>query len=129
FSKQSEYLNPDTFVDFSQGTSMAIDGTIWVGTSDGKILRFVGGRQETFAPQGVEPAFIGSLVIYTNDEAKNLYVLDSTNKRVVVLDKDGVCMGQYVWQGDLAPTQLVVSEARRKILLLAGGKLYSLDLK
>ena len=129
FSKIGEYLNPDTFVDFSQGTSMAIDGTIWVGTSDGKILRFVGGRQETFAPQGVEPAFIGSLVIYTNDEVKNLYMLDSTNKRVVVLNKDGVYMGQYVWQGDLAPTQLVVSEARRKILLLAGGKLYSLDLK
>lgn len=129
FSKLSEYLNPDTFVDLSKATNMAIDGTVWIGTSDGKILRFIQGRQETFVPQGVEPAFTGSLVVYTSDEAKNLYVLDSTNKRVVILDKDGVYLGQYVWQGDLMPTQLVVSEARRKILILAGGKLYSLDLK
>lgn len=129
FSKLSEYLNPDTFVDFSQGTSMAIDGTIWVGTSDGKILRFVGGKQETFAPQGVEPALGSSLVLFTSDEVKNLYVLDALNKRVVVLDKDGIYLGQYVWQEDLAPTQLVVSETNKKILLLAGGKLYSLDLK
>ncbi|MBI4062625.1 hypothetical protein HY410_01770 [Candidatus Gottesmanbacteria bacterium] len=129
FSRLSEYLNPDTFVDFSQGTSMAIDGTIWVGTSDGKILRFVGGKQETFVPQGVEPAFGGSLALFTSDGIKNLYVLDVSNKRVVVLDKDGVYLGQYVWQGDFLPTQLVVSEADKKILLLAGGKLYSLDLK
>lgn len=129
FSKLSEYLNPDTFIDFSQGTSMAIDGTIWVGTSDGKILRFIDGRQDTFVPQGVEPAFGGLLALFTSERTKNLYVLDGTNKRVVVLDKDGIYLGQYVWQGNLAPTQLVVSEVSRKILLLAGGKLYSLDLK
>lgn len=129
FSKLGEYLNPDTFVDFSQGTSMAIDGTIWVGTNDGKILRFVGGKQDTFAPQGVEPALGSSLALFTSDEVKNLYVLDASNKRVVVLDKDGIYLGQYVWQGDLTPIQLVVSETNKKILLLAGGKLYSLDLK
>ena len=130
FSKLSEYLNPDTFVDLSKATNMAIDGTVWIGTSDGKILRFIQGRQETFAPQGVEPQFSGSLLVYTNDETKNLYILDNSNNRVVTLDKDGVYLGQYVWQGDfLMPTQLIVSETLKKILLLAGGKLYSLDQK
>ena len=129
FSKISEYLNPDIFVDFSGATSMAVDGTVWVGTSDGKILRFVGGRQETFAPQGVDPAFSASLTIYTSDEEKNLYVLDASNKRVVMLNKEGVYLGQYTWQDDFVPTQLVVSEIQKKILLLGSGKLYSLDLK
>ena len=60
---------------------------------------------------------------------KNLYILDELNKRVVVLDKDGIYLAQYAWTGDITPNQLVVAEKQGKILLLAAGKLYSIDLK
>lgn len=129
FSNLSEYLNPDTFVDLSGATSMAIDGAVWVGTSDGNILRFVQGRQETFSPQGVDPAFAGRVLVYASDSTKNLYVLEPAAKRVVVLDKEGMYLGQYIWQTELAATSLAVSESNGKILALADGKLYSLDLK
>lgn len=129
FSERREYLNPDTFTDFTKATSMAIDGSVWVGTADGKLLRFVQGAQQTFVPQGVEPGFGATLVVYTSDDTKNLYVLDSDNKRVVVLDKDGTYLAQYVWEGAAHPTRLLVSEQAKKILLLSEGKLYSLDLK
>lgn len=129
FSQTREYLNPDTLPDFSQATGMAIDSGVWVGTKDGKILHFVQGKEETFVPQGVEPALGKTLVVATTEEDKNLYVLDSDNKRVVVLDKDGVYLAQYVWTGVLTPTQLVVSEKLKLILLLADGKLYSIELK
>jgi len=129
FSTIGEYLNPDTFVDLANATSMAIDGAVWVGTSDGNIIRFVQGRQETFNPQGVDPAISGRVLVYTSDAIKNLYFLEAGQKRVVVLDKDGVYLGQYVWQGELVPTELVVSEEDGKILLLASGKVYSLELK
>lgn len=129
FSETREYLNPDTLPDLSQATGMAIDGSVWVGTRDGKILHFVQGREETFAARGVEPSLGKTLTIATAEEDKNLYVLDSDNKRVVVLDKDGVYLAQYVWTGNLVPTQLVVSEKLKLMLLLADGKLYSMELK
>ncbi len=129
FSERREYLNPDTLPDLSKATGMAIDGSVWVGTPDGKIVRFVQGRDVTFLPKGVEPAFGGDLFVYTSDSAKNAYVLDRVNKRIVVLDKDGLYLAQYVWEGSLIPTQMVVSEAQRKILLLAEGKIYALTLK
>ena len=108
---------------------MFIDGSVWVGTKTGKIFQFAQGKEKTFSAQGVEPVLGSNLFIYTSDEVKNLYVLDSQNKRVVVLTKDGVYMAQYQWQGTLSPSQLVVSEAQKQILLLAEGKIYSVELK
>ena len=129
FSELREYLNPDTLPDLSSATSMFIDGSVWVGTKTGRIFQFSQGKEKMFSAQGVEPALGAQLYVYTSDEAKNLYVLDSQNKRVVVLAKDGVYMAQYQWQGTLSPSQLVVSEAQKQILLLAEGKIYSVELK
>lgn len=129
FSKINEYLNPDVFVDLSGATSLAIDGAVWIGTSEGQIIRFVQGRQETFVPQGVDPAIAGRVVVYASDATNNLYILEPAAKRVVVLDKEGMYLGQYVWQGEIVPTALVTSEEQKKILLLAAGRVYSLELK
>lgn len=129
FSETREYLNPDTLPDLSQATGMAVDGGIWVGTKNGAILRFARGKEESFVPQGVEPAFGKTLVVGTSEEDKHLYVLDSDNKRVVVLDKDGVYLAQYVWTGNIVPTGIVASERLKLLLLLTDGKLYSLQLK
>jgi hypothetical protein len=130
FSDIKEYLNPDTLPDLSKATGLSIDGSVWIGTTDGKIMRFTQGKENTFIPKGVDPSFGQQLVVYTSDSVNNIYVLDSQNKRVVVLDKDGMYLSQYVWKGDIAPTNLVVSEKQGKILLLAGnGTIFSIDLK
>jgi len=129
FSELREYLNPDTLPDLSTATSMAIDGAVWVGTNTGKILRFTQGKENTFLPQGVEPALGNALAVFTSDTVKSVYILDKENKRVVVIDKDGLYLSQYVWESELKPSQIVVSEKLKKILLLAEGKIYSLELR
>lgn len=129
FSDIKEFLNPDTLPDLSRAQSMAIDGSVWLGTSDGNIQRFTQGKENTFVSKGVDPPFGKNLRVYLSDETKNLYILDGDNKRVVVTDKEGMYLAQYTWSGDIFPSQLVVAEKQGKILLLAAGKLYSIDLK
>ncbi|MFZ2025528.1 MAG: hypothetical protein WAV51_04585 [Microgenomates group bacterium] len=129
FSEIREYLNPDTLPDLSKSTSMVIDGSVWIGTNDGKIMRFTQGKENSFYPKGVDPAFGLQLVIYTSDEVNNIYVLDNNNKRVVVLDKDGMYMSQYIWESEIPFTHLAVSEKHGKILLLGNDTVYSLDIK
>ncbi len=129
YSDLREYLNPDTLPDLRSVTSMAIDGEVWLGTNQGNIMRFVGGKTESFSPQGVDPAFGNELIVYTNDEMQLLYVLDVQNNRVVVLEKQGLYVAQYVWEALQQPTDLVVSEKHGTILLLSQGKIYSIPLR
>ena len=129
FSELREYLNPDTLPDLSSAVTMAIDGSVWLGTSNGKILKFTGGREDSFTPKGVDPPFGSTLTLYTSDETKNLYILDSKNRRVVILEKDGTYLAQYVWEEAFTATQLAVSEEQKKIYLLSDGKLYAIALK
>jgi len=129
FSELREYLNSDTLPDLTKATSMAIDGSVWVGTGDGKILRFTQGKENTFVPQGVEPALGSDLSVYTSDTARNLYVLDRQNKRVVVLDKDGTYLAQYVWEQNLGVSGVVVLEKDKEIFILAEGKIFVIGLK
>ncbi len=129
FSELREYLNPDTLPDLSKTTSLAIDGSVWLGSANGKLWKFTAGKEDTFLPQGVDPAFGDSLILYTNDVVNNLYVLDQNNKRVVVLTKDGTYAAQYVWTSDVSPTAMAVSEEQKKIYLLASGKIFTIPLK
>jgi hypothetical protein len=129
FGDRREYLNPDTLPDFSHATDFAIDGSVWIGTTDGKILKFVQGVEQTFELQGVDPAVGQNLRIYTADEANNLYILDQNNNRVVVTGKDGIYIAQYKWSASLKITAFVVSEKNKKVLLLTDGLIYSFDLQ
>lgn len=129
FSEIYEYLNPDTLPDLSRATSMVIDGSVWLGTSGGTILRFTSGKENSFVPQGVDTPLGNRLVVHTSDEMKTVYVLDVEHKRVVVLDKDGMYMAQYAWESAFVPTALAVSETSRKLFLLADGKIYVIGLK
>lgn len=128
FTERREYLNPDTLPDLSRAVSMAIDGSVWV-TTEGRIMRFTQGKEQTFNVQGLDVAFGQQIQVFTSDSATHLYVLDAANKRVVVLDKEGLYQAQYVWEGALTPTALAAHEARKQIFLLAGGTIYAIPME
>lgn len=129
FSSIFEYLNPDTLPDLSQARSMTIDGSVWLGTTSGHILRFTAGKENSFSPEGLEVPLGKRLTVFTHADIKMVYVLDHEKTRVVVFDKDGLYMAQYVWEAGFQPASLVVSEDAGKLFLLAEGKIYSVDLK
>lgn len=129
FSEIREYLNPDTLPDFSIATAMAIDGSVWISVTTKGVQRFTQGQENTFVPKGVEPALGTTIRIYTSDETNNVYLLDNENRRVVVLDKEGMYLSQYRFGGTQVLKDIVVSEVQHKILLLADGKIFALELK
>lgn len=128
FSSKRNYLGPGIAPDFSNTVSMVIDGSVWVLFSDGRISKFVQGAPQPFSIQGIDIALSNPKAIFTNDENKYLYILDSSNKRVVVVAKDGFYNAQYKWEGIQNVTDLVASEKEKKLLLLSGSKIYGIDL-
>lgn len=129
FSARQSWTKEGVLPDLGEAISMAIDGSIWVSNKNGKILKLTQGGQETFRITGLEKSLAGSTVINTNDESKNLYLLDRENKRMVLLSKTGEFQGQYLWDGFSGISDFVVLEKSRKIFLLSGNKILEMDLQ
>jgi hypothetical protein len=129
FSEIFEYLNPDTLPDLSNATNIAIDGSVWLGATNGQIARFTSGKENVYVPQGVDVPLGKRLSVYTHDETKMVYLMDHDNQRIVVFDKEGLYAAQYIWDVEFHPTSFVVSETSDKLFLLAEGKIYSADLQ
>ncbi len=118
FSEGTKLTNP---------TSLSIDGAVWVATD--KIMKFTQGKVEDFSIQGLDKPLTNNLLIFTQEDAKNLYILDKNSKRVVVLEKTGSFKSQYVFEAPAEIQDMAVSENNGKILLLSGNKIYQIELK
>lgn len=129
FSDKRNYLNRDVRPDFQKVVSFAIDGVIWVLYQDGEVLKFLQGRPEIFSLSGLDTPFSQPLAIFTSDETKNLYILDPAGKRIVVFEKSGSYLAQYLSEELGNAQDLVVDEEEKKIFVLSSNKIYAIELK
>jgi len=129
FSQIKNYLTEDTVPDFSNAENMNIDGSVWVLKGNGEIQKFTQGKIDNFVISGLDKEFNNPVKIFTTDETKNLYILDKGNSRVVVIGKDGVYDSQYETNLISKITDFSVNESGKKIFLVEGSKIYSIDLK
>jgi hypothetical protein len=83
--------------------AMGIDGDIWLLSEDGTLLRFREGQQLPFSLERI-PGLGGLLVDFALAEQSDglLYVADATEERILVYDKEGRYIQQYVDAEDLA---------------------------
>jgi hypothetical protein len=123
------WLQPASGVRLDDATGFCIDGAIWVsrqaGQADGTIMRLAGGRREAFAPQGVEPPITAAGAIFTQSDARGLYVVDSALRRVVQLAKDGRFERQalHAFAAGEQPRGLWVDELAGRALVLTDRRL------
>ena len=129
FGTKQKWLSPGVTVDFSKVRGVTIDGSIWTITTSGKIVRFSLGNPQNITPTGIFPVLASIDAVYTNESLAGVYLLDKTNKRIVVLTKDGKYKAQYLSDKIGEATDLVVSEKDKKIILLTGQKLLFLEVK
>ncbi len=129
YSDKREYLTKDTKADFGNAKRMQIESSIYVLKEGGEILRFTKGVADNFSLSGLDKGVKSPKSFFVSSETENLYILDSGNARLVVVDKIGVYKEQY--QGDKfgSASDLVVDEKSKKVYLLEGSKIFSIDLK
>ena len=118
----------DTENGLSQSLNMAIDASVWIMQTTGQILKYTRGVKENFAVTDLDKPFTPGVVIYTDSEASQLYVLDWGNSRVVVLAKTGAYQLQYQFDQAREASDIVVDELGGAMYLLAGSKIYSIKL-
>jgi hypothetical protein len=112
----------------SKAQSLSIDGSIWILTSDGKILKYTKGEPDNFAVTGLDKPLKNPSKIFTNRDIDNLYILDNGNGRILKLDKNGVYQNQYNSDILLSVLDFEVLEKDKKILILTKDKIWEIPL-
>ncbi len=126
FGEKQKWLQPKA--DFSSAVSLAIDGSLWVLTKDGQILKFLQGQKDSFVLSGLNKSLFEPSVIFTDFDSQNLYVLDKGNARIVVFSKNGEYQAEYHWSELNQAQDLAVVEAEKKIFCLVGSKIYLIEM-
>ena len=125
FATGSEWLAPGIEVALSNASSWAIDGSIWIIDNSGRVKKYTQGLPDSIG--AIE--YPGASYIYTNDELDNIYLLDESAGKVIIVDKDGNYKAQYVDDTLKGARGLSVNEERKVVVVLNGeGKLYSFEL-
>ncbi len=128
FAEPANWFGSGVAPNLSNAISMSVDGSIWVLTSSGKILKYNQGSPKTFTPPK-NISLSKATHLFTNDESKFLYILFPTTQKILVLSKEGDYVAEYTSEEINKTTKIVVSEAEKKLILLTGSKLLSINLE
>lgn len=116
-------------VDFSAVSSMAINGSIWLGSSYGDVYKLALGTRENFQFVGLPEPFTASLLIATNPEGEKLAVVEPSQQRLVVFQKEtGEYLQQVTSEQIGAVTDVIMSEDESVVFLLAGSVVYRIEI-
>lgn len=127
FGEHSLWLAAGQQLDLSDTVVFAIDGSLWIGGSDGNVLKLTQGRLDSFKGEKLDPNFTVTNLV-ADETLDNIYVFDNKLGMLVIYDKTGVL--QAVYHSDELKGKLLlgVSEASKKAILQDGSKLVALEL-
>lgn len=129
YSDKREYLTKGATADFSNALRMQIESSVYILNISGEILRFTRGEKDNFSLGGLPSGVKDPKSLFVSSDTDNLYLLDSGNSRLLILTKTGSYKGTISGQKFATAADLVVDEKGKKVYLLEGGKIYSVDLK
>ncbi len=128
FGVAEEYIIDKT--DVKGAVDVAIDGSVYVLTADGEILKFYAGEKVDFFVNKAPAAKIANpLRIYTNEKLNDVFVLDGVGRRVFVYGKetstgDLTYKAQYLFDGVSELRDLYVDSVTNTLYVMSGGKVF-----
>lgn len=128
YSDPIGWIKSATGLDYSQVSSVSIDGDMWLTTADGKLKKFASGRDSNLQITGLENEFSTMLMQYSDAQTKNIYILEADKERIVILDKDGNFVKEIHAPELKTATHIVASEAMGKILVSSGALVFEIVL-
>lgn len=111
----------------SDPVSLSIDGQIYVLESNGRVIKYLKGEKQDFNLEEVSPSFTVAKKIYVSPDLEYIYILEPTNKRLVIFDKTGKFLSQYQFTNLDDLKDFTVDEKTKKIYLLNKTSVYTID--
>ncbi|MEK7203024.1 MAG: hypothetical protein AAB653_01790, partial [Patescibacteria group bacterium] len=127
FTGAVKWLNNN--IDLTGAISMDIDGSIYVLKNNGELLKFAKGKKEDFNLETIEPTLTNAAKILVSQKQNYIYILDKINKRLIVFDKSGKFINQYVSDKFNNLKDFTVDETAKKIYFLNNASILEIELK
>lgn len=112
-------------IDISKAIGVGIDTRVWVALSDGGIVKFFKGLKQAFATSAIDPELKNINKFQKRESQKYLYILDSKENRIIVLDDTGALITQYFSEKLNNITSFYADEENKTIYLTNGDSVYS----
>ncbi|NQU83476.1 MAG: hypothetical protein HQ536_02080 [Parcubacteria group bacterium] len=118
--------------DLSDSLALTLDGSVYILKSNGNILKFYAGKNTDF--EAMVPKPIGAeeynglneAKLWTSADSKYIYVLDQSNNRIIVFDKNGKLVAQYISSSFTNLKDFAIKESEHKIYILNGTQIYGI---
>lgn len=113
-------------LDLEDTIDFYVDTSIYLLSRKGQVVKATGGEAQPLSLDGLDQPLSSPLGIVSAASTKNLYVLDGSNKRIVVIRKeDGAFIRQHPLN-DLPPLYaLWLDQERGRLVLIGDSQVYS----
>ena len=124
YSKPSNWLKAP--VSLEKASNFALNGSVYVLLSDGKVLKFEGGKLSDFSLSGYTKDLSRATYIYTGSGVDYIYLVDKDNKKIVQFDEKGVYRKTYDFNGSsvVSLSSIYVNPDSLNLYILSGTKVY-----
>ncbi|MFH1711696.1 MAG: hypothetical protein ABH846_00460, partial [Patescibacteria group bacterium] len=110
--------------DLSTARSLTIDGDIYVLTNN-SVVKFTTGAEQSFTLDTIDPALSNPTQIWTSANDDFLYILDKAEGRIIVFEKNGNFVTQYVSENFKEATSFTVQGDKKTIYVVTATQLFS----
>lgn len=108
--------------------SIAVDGNIFTLHQDGSVKRLFKGVEAEYGLGPITPSLASAERIYASEELQYIYVVDPSNKRVVILTKDGQLVSQAYVEAAADLQDIAISADEETMYALDGTRVLSMSL-
>jgi len=108
--------------------SITIDGSIYVSKETGVIIKYVQGKKIKEFKLNISPEITKGGQIFTKQDMKNIYILDSENQRILALNKNDDRITQYVSNEFENLKDIWVTNDEKSIYILDNYKIYKVNI-
>lgn len=114
-------------LDLSEAKSLAIDGSIYVLNKNG-VVKMTGGIVDKFSLNEIQPALNNANKIFIPPTSKNLYILDSSNFRIIKFQKTGELVKQFQYPDIKQAIDLMIDESKGLAYILTPNSLLTFSI-
>lgn len=108
--------------------AFAIDGSVWLAEDHGALEKYTKGLKDSIPFSGMPDGISNNLALYTEEGFSNLYLLDKTSKKLLVIKKTGQYQNQYNLSEFDTVVGIAIDEKNNTGYLATKTTLFSFDL-